>query len=470
MGESDTVSAEISEENLLREQVDQSELVLFRLEHELREINGELEDLTRRNHHFDVLSKVCRSLEELDELDASHLFWDERIGNKQAEHLQHASSQIEAFAEKVSRVEESRQAIVAKIGDQNVNLDYLHYDLRDAIESEESRKSQWVAERELGEMSYRAQVMPWSRGCEEDDRMHRSLEVSLAACLMLALLISIIEIPILERSEIIAVPERIAKLVREKLPPPPPIEAVAEPDIPDERIPEPEPELVQELPQELPENVEEVIVAEEIQPDTREQVKSKGILAFRDSFASRANIEPTARLGSQARLSNAGEDAVGRPTRSMVTSNAPGSSGGINLASISRDVGGGGQAIAGVQVTRVASSIGGAEGANRPLSGGALAGRTDEEIQIVFDRYKAALYRLYNRELRKDPTLRGQLVLRLTIEPDGSVSFCQVQSSDMDAPSLAQQVVARVNNFDFGAKQDIVAMTIIYPIDFLPAA
>ena len=224
MGESDTVSAEISEENLLREQVDQSELVLFRLEHELREINGELEDLTRRNHHFDVLSKVCRSLEELDELDASHLFWDERIGNKQAEHLQHASSQIEAFAEKVSRVEESRQAIVAKIGDRNLNLDYLHYDLRDAIEREESRKSQWVAERELGEMSYRAQVMPWSRGCEEDERMHRSLEVSLAACLMLALLISIIEIPILERSEIIAVPERIAKLVREKLPPPPPIE------------------------------------------------------------------------------------------------------------------------------------------------------------------------------------------------------------------------------------------------------
>lgn len=470
MGESDTVSAEISEENLLREQVDQSELVLFRLEHELREVDGELEDLTRRNHHFDVLSQVCRSLDELDELDATHLFWDERIGNKQTEHLQHARSQIDAFAEKVNRVEGSRQAIVAKIGDQNLNLDYLHYDLRDAIELEESRKSQWVVERELGELSYRAQVMPWARGGEEDDRMHRSFEVSLAACLMLALLISIIEIPILERSKVNAIPERIAKLVREQLPPPPPIEAVSEPDIPDEQIPEPEPELVQELPEELPENMKEVIVAEEIQPDAREQVKSKGILAFRDSFASRANIEPTARLGSQARLRNAGEQAVGRSTRSMVTSNVPGSSGGINLASISRDVGGGGQAIAGVQVTRVASSIGGAEGANRPLSGGALAGRTDEEIQIVFDRYKAALYRLYNRELRKDPTLRGQLVLRLTIEPDGSVSFCQVQSSDMDAPSLAQQVVARVNNFDFGAKENIVAMTIIYPIDFLPAA
>ena len=59
----------------------------------------------------------------------------------------------------------------------------------------------------------------------------------------------------------------------------------------------------------------------------------------------------------------------------------------------------------------------------RPVAGdGAQPGRTDEEIQIVFDRHKAALYRLYNRELRNDPTLKGQMILRLTIQPDGSVS------------------------------------------------
>ena len=117
MNESDTVGAEFPEEHVIRDQVSQSELILFRLEHELREINGELEGLTQRNHHFDVLSKVCRSLEELDELDATHLFWDERIGNKQAEHLQHARKQMEAFAEKIARVEGSRQAVVEKIGD-----------------------------------------------------------------------------------------------------------------------------------------------------------------------------------------------------------------------------------------------------------------------------------------------------------------------------------------------------------------
>ena len=130
--------------------------------------------------------------------------------------------------------------------------------------------------------------------------------------------------------------------------------------------------------------------------------------------------------------------------------------------------GDGGDGIAGVQLSRVASSIGGGDGPDRPLAAGAAAGRTDEEIQIVFDRYKAALYRLYNRELRKNPALRGQMVLRLTIEPDGSVSMCELQSSNMDAPALAQQVVDRVRTFDFGAK-DVGAMTIIYPIDFLPA-
>jgi hypothetical protein len=237
--------------------------------------------------------------------------------------------------------------------------------------------------------------------------------------------------------------------------------------VPDQEIPEPE--LADEQP---PDKTPEAVVADIVQPDTREQVKSKGILAFRDSFASSASLRPTAQLGSQARVSSAGENSVGRPQRSMVTTSAPGSSGGINLASISRDVGGGGQGIGGVEVSRVASSIGGGGGASgRPTSGGgAYAGRTDEEIQIVFDRYKSALYRLYNRELRKDPTLRGQLVLRMTIQPDGSVSFCQLQSSDMEAPALAQQVVDRVLTFDFGAKEDIVAMTIIYPIDFLPSA
>jgi hypothetical protein len=37
----------------------------------------------------------------------------------------------------------------------------------------------------------------------------------------------------------------------------------------------------------------------------------------------------------------------------------------------------------------------------------------------------------------------------------------------MDAPDLATQVVGRVKSFAFGAKV-VPAVTIVYPIDFLP--
>ena len=144
-----------------------------------------------------------------------------------------------------------------------------------------------------------------------------------------------------------------------------------------------------------------------------------------------------------------------------------------HLSGALRGTGKGAGAIQEVQIARATSNIaggGGGGGAGKVAGSGVTAGRTDEEIQIVFDRYKASFYRLYNRELRNDPTLKGQMVLQLTIEPDGSVSMCKLQSSDMNAPALADQVVDRVRTINFGAKEGVSALTIVYPIDFLPAA
>jgi outer membrane biosynthesis protein TonB len=475
MDEFDTEQDQLAEEeHSLRQKMEQSERAMQELEGELRSVDAELGELADKGHEFELLANVCRSLEELETNGANHLFWDDEIDA--AGRLDSARRKMDEYSDSIRDVEERRLAIVDKIGEQNAQLDYLHYDLTDAIERMERRQAEWVVERDDEEaVPLHIQVMPWSRGYEEDQRFRKSLGSSLAASLLVAIILSSIALPIVERTRVTELPERVARLVRELPPPPPPVE---QPPVEEElNEPEPEPEEPEQLAEEVP-PPEEVVpestetpAAAAAEPDAREQVKSKGILAFRDSFASRANLRPDTDLGSQARVRSAGEDAVGRPERAMVTTNAPGSSGGINLADISRDVGGGGgQGLGGVQVSRVASSIGGGGTADRPLAGGAMAGRTDEEIQIVFDRYKAALYRLYNRELRKNPTLRGQIVLRLTIEPDGSVSFCVLQSSDMDAPVLADQVVERVRTFDFGAKEDIAAVTIIYPIDFLPAA
>ncbi len=226
--------------------------------------------------------------------------------------------------------------------------------------------------------------------------------------------------------------------------------------------------------------------------EPKQKVANAGILAFKDKFASLAQDTVVVPLGADAR--HIAADDVGKPSvRSSLTSSTPGSSGGINVASLTRTVGGGGGGGGGggnggggagghgtgtgggtgnglgVGPGRAVSPISPITGADRPKArAGAANARTDEEIQIVFDRYKASFYRLYNRELRNNPALKGQMVLRLTIEPDGSVSMCALQSTDMDAQDLATQVVGRVRTINFGAK-DVPAVTIVYPIDFLPA-
>ncbi len=235
----------------------------------------------------------------------------------------------------------------------------------------------------------------------------------------------------------------------------------------------------------------------EAQPQPLEKVGKAGLLAFKDKFASLAQDKLAPRLGADARYGAA--DDVGRSSSaSALTTNTPGSSGGIGAVALNRSLGGGGGGGGGggsgrggwgggsgtgrggwgggngtgnggpVRAKSPLASIGGGD---RPKArGGPGLSRTDEEIQIVFDRHKASFYRLYNRELQNNPKLQGQMVLRLTIEPDGSVSMCVLQSSDMDAPNLAAQVVDRVRKINFGAKEGVQAVTISYPIDFLPAA
>jgi hypothetical protein len=287
-------------------------------------------------------------------------------------------------------------------------------------------------------------------------------------CLIFSIVVPFIELPKSILKPEAEVPERIVKLL---------IESQPKPRAPAREMPKPKPEekVAEQKPKEDVPKVATTKPDKDIpEPAPTEEPKAteQGILAFREKLADLQQDQALSRLGSQAQINNSSDS--GPVQRAMLTTNAPGSSGGINVASLSRNVGGSGGTggMARVPVTRATSAIGGIgkPGADRPLSGESLANsRTDEEIQIVFDRYKAALYRLYNRELRKDPTLRGQMVLKLTIEPDGSVSMCQLQSSDMNAPELAAQVVERVKTINFGAK-DVAAITILYPIDFLPAA
>jgi hypothetical protein len=461
------------EERELREQLTDAEGVLGGLQRELEAVDAEWQAVEDKRVEYEPLEQACRTLEHLEEAGLSRAFWGDRASDEEvAAHLAEVRGSIAELGEELLEIGQRRDAARHQVNNQLDTVALIEGDLLQAIEDEERRLQEWLIERDASEIKPRLQILPWARNLEDDVLFKRTLLRTAVVCLLLGLIIPIIEIPIPEREELTEVPERFARLIRKE-----PLRPMPEPQQIEERKVEekpPEPEVQPEVePEVAPETqVAEVAAPEVPEETTRERVASKGLLAFRESFSNLASGRPSARLGADARINDAGNTAVGLPERSMVAMEGPGSSGGINLSDLSRDVGSGagaGDQIEGVALSRVASSIGATGGTDRPLASGAVAGRTDEEIQIVFDRYKAALYRLYNRELRRDPTLRGQIVLRLTIEPDGSVSLCQLQSTDMDAPLLAEQVVSRVLGFDFGAKE-VPPITILYPIDFLPTA
>jgi hypothetical protein len=448
----------------------------------LHAIGGELDALAVQREQHALIEQTCSALEKLSELGAGNLFWgDGHEPNRVALHLERARERVAGFRDRIAAVESRRHAVVEQIAAGREVLAILEDDLDEQRQEEEALRNEWVIEREMAPEPARMVAMPWVRRAEDDRRLRLFLVRALAAAFVFGAVFPIIKIPLPEVAEAVEVPDRLVELIRERRPLPPPQQV-------EERQQQPEPEK-QPPPEQEPQQVaaEQPTEAAPTPEPTGDGIpneppgqraRQSGILAFRESFAAAAN-RPATPLGTSARITSGGDSAVGRPERAMVTTLAPGSSGGINIGAISRGLGGGngdgaggGAMAAGVTATREGGIIGGngGGGGGRPVAGaGGIAGRTDEEIQIVFDRYKASLYRLYNRELRNNPTLRGQMVLRLTIEPNGTVSFLELQSTDMKAPALVEQVLERVRTFDFGAK-DVAAITIVYPIDFLPAA
>jgi TonB family protein len=234
----------------------------------------------------------------------------------------------------------------------------------------------------------------------------------------------------------------------------------------DEAEPEPdaqEPEqVVDETPEPLPEP--------EPQPDRQEIARAQAQAAMMPFTEDLADLVDNALIEQVADNRNltAAVAQYERNERSIITSSVGTTSGGINTASMSRNTGGSG--IAGRDTTRVVSPVAGigpAGGSRRSGTSG-RASRSREEIELVFDKNKGAIFALYNRALRRDPSLEGKLVLRLTIDPNGVVSFCEIVSSELNDAELERKLVQRVRMFRFEAR-DVEAITTTKPIDFFPA-
>jgi periplasmic protein TonB len=375
-------------------------------------------------------------------------------------------------------------------------------------------------------VSFRRPVLPWASASQDDRRFNRILWGLLLAALLLAVVLPFIPLSKITRSEAQPLPPALTKLLLDRpvtppAPPPPPAAKEAAKDatketpteakpVPPADKPVPKPiDSAKEAPKKVlpvPEArrpVEGKPPGEVALDNARRKASGVGLLAMKDQLAEIAaapaavqlkqDIPPGPGVGTGTGVGVGAGKEDGTPARAMIAGNATQGSGGINTSAYSRDTGGGG--LAGRNTTLVEGSAGGGGGggpgalAGRPGSptgsgagkagaGGAggnvakgnsgKASRSIEEIKLVMERNKGAIYAIYNRALRDDPGLQGKVVIEMKIAPSGQLDGVRIVSSELKAEELEKKLLARIRTFDFGAK-DVDQMVVTWPLDFLPS-
>jgi TonB family protein len=351
--------------------------------------------------------------------------------------------------------------------------------------------------------SFRTASLPWANSADDELRFQRIARHVIMVVLLLGVALPFLPLRQPERIESQPLPAPMARLLLERppIPPPPPPKPEPQAEAAAEKpVARPEPDK-QTKPKDLPvpearRPVEGKLPGEVALDRARRKASGVGLLAMKGELAEmtgaplavqiKQDAPPGPGVGSGVGAGVGAGTEQGLPVRALLTSNATRGSGGINTAAYSRDTGGGG--LAGRATTLVEGAAGGAGGGG-PGGGGARAGmggggaakggalqrgtsgkasRSIEEIKLVFERNKGAIYALYNRALRDDPALQGKVVLELKIAPSGQIADLRIVTSELRAEELERKLLARIRMFDFGAK-DVEAMVVTWPVDFLPS-
>ncbi len=309
-------------------------------------------------------------------------------------------------------------------------------------------------------------ILPWA-DLDTDIRFKRMVVASLLVATLLGIILSILPVPEVDRQKLEEVPPRLAKVIleRQQKPPPPPPKPKAKPKPKVEKkkpaVKKKEKVAKKEKPKPKPKPKPKV--------DTSEAARKKAqqALAWTDELSDlRDDFDVSSTSKGQLSQSAAAVTASGTGTESLLTARAGTASGGINTGSMARTAES--TKLAKRESTKVSSNI---SSKNQSTLGGKKsrkAGRTDEEIQLIFDKNKGAIDRIYSRALRTDPSLQGKLVLKLTIAPSGKITKISVVSSELNSPALEKRLMSRIKLFNFGSKS-VGTITVTYPVVFLPS-
>lgn len=312
----------------------------------------------------------------------------------------------------------------------------------------------------------------WGLTDEEDRRFRDILMVTCAAFLVLSVAMPMIPMPKLTLQQEKQVPPQVAQLLVKQHP-------VAKPAAPSQPVHKSAPKPAHhaharhkaehKAPAHHATSHHHAQPGAETVQKARRKAEHSGLLAEQDTLSSLRNNQ-AGNLNAKQHLSHggAGDSEQGQP--STINSQVANGSGGISSSGTGHNIGRA-EHLSGHSAERIASSGGGGGGGSHGHAHGSSSGqqgRSDASIQAVFDRNKGALYNLYNRALRRNPTLQGKLVLKLTIAPSGRVTRLSIVSSQLGDPRLAQKIKTRVSLFNFGA-EDVPTTTVVYPLTFVPS-
>jgi len=456
----------------IRQQISDAQRQNTELKEALRKNQQLLEQMQAQDSLYRSLSSILKHANNIERFSASRLLWGDDCNPEQArEHIQHITSVLQNHKQQQEQAHQQRTTLKQKLAELEIHIATLleqRLDLKDRLEQQQS---EFIIERKISHFYRGTDTLPWSDQRSDLVRLRAVMLVTLSLAILAGYLVPGWQLPPQDRRKYVKIPERMAKLILKKAQAPPP-KPVAEKK-PEEEIKEPE--KIKDKPAA---DKEKIKIA-------RKDVEKTGLLAFKNDFANIIDAASDMKMGAQAVIinkssaltSSAQNGDSGRYSgggRSLLTSQLTLSTGATNTTSVNRKKISVDNNLKKVMFSHVESKIDKTKSSDpqtrQARQDSVKPTRSDEEIQLIFDRYKEALYRIYNRELRKKPLLKGKLVLRLTIEASGKVSKCIIDSSNLNAPTLEKKIVARVLKFYFDKKPGADSMTILYPIDFLPVS
>lgn len=301
--------------------------------------------------------------------------------------------------------------------------------------------------------------LPWV-DYQEDRSFRRLCIILLVIFLGAGVFLNSIQLPEIEQKSLVDISPRLAKLILEKQKVKPPPKKVEKK------------EVKKKKPEKKKKKKEKPKKKEKKKESARDVAQQAGLLKLKDELEDLRESFDLDDVLTLPQQTTGKQEIKVASSSDLLTSSAQKTSGGIKTDTLNRTLKT--SELTQRQTTKVESKIEVDESKLAKASTSTSSQkssskkRSADEIERVFQKNKGGIFNIYNRALRKNPSLAGQVVVELTITPDGSVTSVIILSSELDDEKLERKLVLKIRKFKF-TSANVAEITITYPIEFLPS-